>query len=141
MEHDDKPLRISGFGDAAATAFGIRGRFRRAHGYALLGDGGNVLNMMVCTKRKESIDWAVRWAEGMAMVTPGVTHAVLFSVIRNGVADELRESDIELLRVARERLAAVGVLLIDWLQCDGEYVRSIDLAGDGRGWDEMASVP
>ena len=140
MEHDDEPLRIPGFGDAAAAAFGIRDRFRRAHGYALLDADGTVLDLRVCTLRKESIEWAVRWAEGMAKVTPGVTHAVLFSAVRKGVADELREADVELLRDARARLAESDVLLVDWLQCDAEHVRSIDLASDGRGWDQAASV-
>ena len=142
MDHNEEPLRISGVGEAMAAAFGIRDRFRRAHGAALLDGDGVVLDLTVFTAKHHSIETALQWA-GCALASGAhrrPDRIILYSAVRRSVADELREADIELLRRARARFAGAGVRVVDWLQCDGKVVRSIDLASDGTGWHDEASV-
>jgi len=61
-----------------------------------------------------------------------VRRIVLVSAVAAGQARA--DADIEVFRSARERFSELGVLVVDWLQCDGNVVRSIDLAADGEGW-------
>jgi len=49
---------------------------------------------------------------------------VLVSAVAAGQARA--DADIEVFRSARERFSELGVLVVDWLQCDGNVVRSID---------------
>ena len=135
-----EPLRISGVADAVATAFGLRGRFPHAHGAAMLDGDGVVLDLTVFTRHNHSISDALGWA-GCFMANHGrAKRIVLLSAVESGVGDELREADLETLRSARRRFGEAGVLVIDWLQCDGHQVRSLDFAADGEGWRQASSV-
>ena len=134
-------LEITSFTDAIATAFGIRGRFKFGHGVALVGAGGQVLEITMFTdKRLHTIDTAVAWAACLVDEFDECERVVLFSAFKGGVVDQLREADVELLRCARSRFADSNVLVVDWLQCDGDVVRSIDLASDGEGWRLAAAA-
>jgi hypothetical protein len=140
VDHNDEPLVLAGFGDAVTAAFGLRERFRRAHGVALLDADGTVVDFTVFTARQHSIECALRWADCSVEYGPPVRQAILYSAVRKSVAGPLREGDVEVLRAARARLAGAGVLVVDWLQCDGSNVRSIDFAADGDGWRQAASI-
>jgi len=84
---------------------------------------------------------ALTWAACLVGEFDECERLVLFSAYKSGVADELREADVETLRMARERFfKRHGVLVVDWLQCDGDVVRSIDLASDGEGWRLAAAA-
>ena len=134
-------LEITSFTDAIAAAFGVRGRFKFGHGVALLGSAGQVLDITMFTdKRLHTIDTALNWAACLVGEFEECERLVLFTAYKSGVAGELREADVELLRAARSRFAEHGVLVVDWLQCDGNVVRSIDLASDGEGWRLAAAV-
>ena len=134
-------LEITSFTDAIATAFGIRGRFKFGHGVALVDGHGQVLEITMFTdKRLHTIDSALTWAACLVGEFDECSKVLLFSASKSGVADELREADVELLRAARARFADQGVLVVDWLQCDGDVVRSIDLASDGEGWRLAAAA-
>lgn len=51
------------------------------------------------------------------------------------VGTELLEHDLALFRLARRRLAAEGLDLLDWIHTDGELLRSMSYASDpGRAW-------
>jgi hypothetical protein len=140
MDACDEPLRLNGMADAASAAFGVRRRFRRGHCAAVLDAHGLVLDLTVFTRRHHSIDTAVAWAGCVAVNDGRADRVILYSAMKDGVADELREADIETLRRARRELGEAGVLVVDWLQCDGKHVRSIDFASDGEGWHRAASV-
>jgi|SRR5438270_7006821 len=134
-------LEITSFTDAIAAAFGVRGRFKFGHGVALLDRRGQVLELTMFTdKRRHFIDTALTWAGLVVTEFDECVRIVLFSAYKSGVADELREADVDLLRSARRRFSEHGVLVVDWLQCDGDVVRSIDLASDGEGWRLAASA-
>jgi len=127
-------LEITSFTDAIATAFGVRRRFNHAHTVALLDSYGQVLDLTVFSLPTSSVDTALGWAGCFAANDGSVRRMVLLSAVADSVAHEPREDDVAVLRQARIRFAELGVLVVDWLQCDGNVVRSIDLASDGEGW-------
>jgi hypothetical protein len=133
-------LEITSFTDAIATAFGVRRQFTHGHTAALLDTFGRVLDLTVFSRPDNSIDTALGWAGCFAANDGTVRRLVLLSAVGNSVAHEPREADVEVLRAARVRFAELGVLVVDWLQCDGNVVRSIDLASDGEGWRLAAAV-
>jgi len=133
-------LEITSFTDAIAMAFGVRRRFAHAHTAALLDGRGQVLDLTVFSLPASSVDTAVGWAGCFAANEGTVRRMVLLSAVADSVAHEPREADVSVLRGARARFSDLGVLVVDWLQCDGNVVRSIDLASDGEGWRLAATV-
>jgi hypothetical protein len=133
-------LEITSFTDGIAIAFGVRRRFTHAHTAAMLDHRGQVLDLTVFSRTENSIHTALGWAGCFAANDGTVRRMVLVSAVDDDVALEPREADIDVLRCARLRFAELGVLVVDWLQCDGNVVRSVDLAGDGEGWRLMAAV-
>ncbi len=78
-----------------------------------------------------------------SMIDRAVLHAdrepsafqTLFLQAGPGVGDDLVERDLGLFRLARRKLAAEGLDLLDWLHTDGELVRSMAYATDpSRAW-------
>jgi hypothetical protein len=127
-------LEITSFTDAIATAFGVRRRFTHAHTAALIDGRGQVVDLTVFSLPASSVDTALGWAGCFAANDGSVRRMVLVSAIADSVGHEPREADVAVLHRARVRFAELGVLVVDWLQCDGNVVRSIDLASDGEGW-------
>ena len=127
-------LEITSFTDAIAMAFGLRRRFTHAHTAAMLDGRGQVLDLTVFGRADSSVDTALGWAGCFAANDGTVRRMVLLSAVGDSVAHEPREADIERLRAARSRFSDMGVLVVEWLQCDGHVARSIDLASDGEGW-------
>lgn len=133
-------LEITSFTDAIAMAFGVRRRFVHAHTAAMLDAFGRVVDLTVFSRSDSSVDTALGWAGCFAANELSVRRMVVLSAVGESVAHEPREADIDVLRHARTRFAELGVLVVDWLQCDGNVVRSIDLASDGEGWRLAAAV-
>ncbi len=133
-------LEITSFTDAIALAFGVRRRFTHAHTAALLDSWGQVLDLTVFSRPDSSIDSALGWAGSFAANEGTVRRMALVSAVADSVAHEHRQADVDVLCRARVRFAELGVLVVDWLQCDGNVVRSIDLASDGEGWRLAAAV-
>ena len=133
-------LEITSFTDAIATAFGVRRRFTRAQVAAMLDSRGQVLDFTVFSRPENSIETALGWAGCFAANDGTVRRMVLLSAVGARVDHEPTDANVEILRVARCRFAEMGVLVVDWLQCDGNVVRSIDLASDGEGWRLAAAV-
>ena len=133
-------LELTSFTDAIAVAFGVRRRFTHAHTAALVDAFGQVVDLTVFSHAGSSVDTALDWAACFASSDGTVRRAVLLSAVRDGVAHEPQQVDLDVLRRARARFNELGVLVVDWLQCDGNVVRSIDLASDGEGWRLAAAV-
>jgi hypothetical protein len=133
-------LEIMSFTDAIATAFGVRRQFTHAHTAALLDSRGQVLDLTVFSRADNTVETALGWAGCFAANDGTVRRMVLLSAVDAGVDHEPTDADLEVLRLARCRFAELGVLVVDWLQCDGNVVRSIDLASDGEGWRLAAAV-
>ena len=91
-------------------------------------------------RRLSRSESALGWAGCFAVNDGTVRRMVLLSAVGDSVAHEPREADIERLRAARGRFSDMGLLVVDWLQCDGHVARSIDLASDGEGWRLAAAL-
>ena len=141
MARRRRPLRITSFADAAGTAFGLRDRFTHAHAVAVLDRHGRVLDLTLFTGADHSVDTALGWADCFVLNDERAERVVLLSAVESRVADGLRECDLDTLRSARKVFGELGVLVVDWLQCDGDDVLSLDLAGDDEGWRRLAPVP
>jgi hypothetical protein len=133
-------LEITSFTDAIAVAFGVRRRFTHAHTAALLDSRGQVLDLTVFSRPENSVETALGWAGCFAANEGTVRRMVLLSAVEGSVDHEPRAADVDVLYRARARFGEMGVLVVDWLQCDGNVVRSIDLASDGEGWRLAAAV-
>jgi hypothetical protein len=138
--HPHPDLEITSFTDAIAMAFGLRRRFAHAHAAALVGGGGQILDLTVFGRAEHAVDTALGWAGCFAANEGTVRRMVLLSAVGDSVGHEPRAADIDLLRRARARFSDMGVLVVDWIQCDGNVARSIDLASDGEGWRLAAAV-
>ena len=108
MRACDEPLRLHDLADAASAAFGVRRRFRRGHGAAVLDTHALVLDLTVFTLRSHSIETAVAWAGFIATNDARADRVILYSAMKSGVADELRESDVGSMRACDEPLRLGG---------------------------------
>jgi len=133
-------LEITSFTDAIATAFGVRRQFTHAHTAVMVDSFGQVIDLTVFSRPDSSIDTALGWAGCFAANEGTARRMVLVSAVAESVAHEPRHADVEWLQQARARFSELGVLVVDWLQCDGNVVRSVDLASDGEGWRLAAAV-
>ncbi|HEX6310404.1 MAG TPA: hypothetical protein VF152_02120 [Acidimicrobiia bacterium] len=117
-------LAIRGFTDAIAEALAIRQRFRRGHAAAILDDAGTILDLTVFTARDHSMHDALHWASCIASTDDRATRMVLLSAVTTSVRAP-REGDLEMLRRARAVLGERGVSVVDWIQTDGDDIRSL----------------
>jgi hypothetical protein len=127
-------LTIDTFTTAVGAAFGLRDRFTHGHGAAVLDGRGRVLDLTVFAADHHSVDTALGWADCAVRNDARARRIVIISAVTDSVAGELRGADLDALRRARQTFASLGVAVVDWLQCDGENVRSLDLASGGEGW-------
>lgn len=127
-------LEIRSFTDAIAVAFGVRRRFTHAHTAVLFDAFGQVVDLTVFSLRTSSVDTALGWAGCFVSNESGVRRMLLVSAVTAGEGQRDADADVAVLRQARERFGELGVLVVDWLQCDGNVVRSTDLVADGEGW-------
>lgn len=118
----EETLYIRDFGDAVGAAMGIKDRFGRAHGAALLDGDGLVLDMIVFTDRAHSIANAIAYVALTAPFMDELRSVVLFSALRRDVRT-IREEDVETFERAKRELGSIRVL--DWIQCNRKDIRSL----------------
>ena len=129
-------LAIRGFVDAIAEAMAIQQRFRRGHAAAILDDAAALLDLTVFTARDHSIHDALDWASCIALGDHRATRMVLLSAVTTGVRQAC-EADLDVLRRARARFGERGVTVVDWIQTDGEDIRSLAFTLGFDAWDSQ----
>ncbi len=126
----DEDLHITGFADAVTTVLGLQQTFRQGHtAVALRGDA--VVDLTMFAGEGHTMDSALSWAACLVINEPGVDRLVLVSVGTKPV-DEIREWDLDMLRTVRRAFAEHAVDVVDWIQSDGENLRSLAITA---GWD------
>ncbi|MGQ0802620.1 MAG: hypothetical protein ACT4PI_01970 [Actinomycetota bacterium] len=120
----NEPLVIKGFADAVGAAMGIKDRFGHGHGAALLDDDGVVLDLTLFTADEHTVDTALGWAYCFVLNHPHTRRLVLLSAVRDSVRTP-REDVLAVLRRARDEFAHCGVEIVDWIQSDGDDIRSV----------------
>jgi hypothetical protein len=132
-------LAIRGFVDAVAEAMAIRQRFRRGHAAAVLDDAGTLLDLTVFTAHDHSMHDALDWASCMVLDDDRATRLVLLSAVTTSVRQPC-EADLGVLRRARAAFGDRGVTVIDWIQTDGEDIRSLAFTLGIDAWDPPAAA-
>ena len=92
---------------------------------AFLSTSGECLDLGVF--RKTSVASAGHWAIGICGGFEGRTSAiskVLLTSLRPQLTQTIHESDLELFRSIRWQMSTVGAELVDWIETDGDHVRS-----------------
>jgi len=130
-------LAIRGFADAIAEALAIQQRFRRGHAAAVLDQTGTLLDLTVFTAADHSMDDALDWAGCMVLNDERATRLVLLSAVTTSVRQPC-EADLDALRRARARFGEHGVSVVDWIQTDGEDIRSLAFTMGIDAWDPAA---
>jgi len=130
-------LAIRGFVDAVAEAMAIQQRFRRGHAAAVLDDAGTLLDLTVFTARDHSMHDALDWASCMVLNDDRATRLVLLSAVTTTVRQPC-EADLDALRRARTLFGDRGVTVVDWIQTDGEDIRSLAFTLGIDAWDSAA---
>ena len=132
-------LAIRGFVDAVAEAMAIQQRFTRGHAAAVLDDAGTLLDLTVFTARDHSMHDALDWASCMVLDDDRATRLVLLSAVTTTVRHPC-EADLSVLRRARTLFGDRGVTVVDWIQTDGEDIRSLAFTLGVDAWDPPAAA-
>ena len=127
-------VAIRGFADAAATVLDLHEEFGFCHTAACLDDDGNVLDLTVFTDpHTHSIESALDWAFCLTVNDDRFTRLVAFSTGSEPVI-EPSEGDLAVFRLMRTAFGRHGVEVLDWIQCDGDNVRSLAFTERPDAW-------
>jgi hypothetical protein len=130
-------LAIRGFADAIAEALAIQQRFERGHAAAILDDAGTLLDLTVFTARNHTMHDALDWAGCIVRGDERATRIVLLSAVTVSVRQPC-EADLDVLRHARAHFGERGVTVVDWIQTDGEDIRSLAFTLGIDTWNSAA---
>ncbi len=120
----DRPVPpIRSFRDALGFALELADRHPRAAAAALLEPGGRAVELAVAPSPDASIEPVVAWAAGSGG-WDGRPRSVLVVSIRAFDPDVVREADLRRYRRIGWSLARAGRPLADWIETDGDLVRS-----------------
>jgi hypothetical protein len=120
---------IHSFADAVATALGLYDLYGRYAALALLDDDRTIIDMTPFSGDAACVLCAVEWADCLLHSDPHSSQAVLLSGTEQSVL-ELREDDVRLFGFIRDELGALDVEVLDWIQTDGENIRSLAFSCD-----------
>lgn len=114
---------ITCYRDAVGLALELADRHAFASAIALLDANGRRIDLAVARGLGPSLEPVVAWARGRAGWSGSPTGALAVSVqpLAPGV---IREVDLHRFRQANWSLAAAGCRLVDWIETDGDVVRS-----------------
>ena len=125
-------LTIDGFFDAAALAIELHDLFGRYATAVALASDGAVVDLTVFTEEHAEVDAALDWAHCLVVHDHRVERLLLLSSTTADL-EILAEQDLADYRHAREVFGTWDVEVVDWLQTDGDTVRSMGSSGVG-GW-------
>ncbi len=131
---------IRSFRDAIGAALELADDHPMAGAAVLLGSGGERIDAAVARGLDASIEAVVAWAaavDGWARSGPTDRRplGVLLISIRSFDPDVVREADLRRYRQCGWTLARAGHRLLDWIETDGDVVRSYaHLTSPDRAW-------
>jgi hypothetical protein len=132
---------INQFADAVGAAIGLQTLYGRFAAAALLDDeDGTILDMRPFTGEDTCVVCALEWALGVADGWHAAHRVVLLSG-GGGSPRRLREDDVRLYQGLREALDAHDIELVDWIQTDGDDIRSLTFTCDiTPNWDDQQAA-
>lgn len=120
--------------DAVDAATALRERYRHAHAVAILDAHGRVLDLTPFRRATETVDDALNWANCLVSDDERATKMVLLSAVSDVMV--LREEDARTLKLAQTVFARYDIEIVDWVQCDGTWTRSIGRTIGTDTWQE-----
>ncbi len=128
---------IHQFAEAAYAAVGLYELYGRFAAAALLDDDGTILDMRPFTGDDTCVVCALEWALNVADDWMSAHRVVLLSGSPSSLRDP-REDDIRMYQSLRDALDDHDVDLLDWIQTDGNEVRSLTFTSDVvPNWDVL----
>jgi hypothetical protein len=126
---------IHQFAEAAYVAFGLYELYGRFAAAALLDDDGTILDMRPFSGDDTCVVCALEWALDVADDWHSAHRVVLLSGMPGSLRDP-REDDIRMYQSLLDALDDHDVDLLDWIQTDGNDVRSLTFTCDVvPNWD------
>lgn len=134
---DPRTPTISGLSEAMRVALALHDLYGRFAAAAVVDDlDGTLLDLRPFAGEAACVVCAVEWALQVADDWHHAHRIVLLSGDGHPVR-EPRELDIRIFQEVRRELRAHGMTLVDWIQTDGDDLRSMTLTCDVRsGWDD-----
>jgi len=129
---------INQFADAACAAVGLHDLYGRFTAAAVIDDDdGTILDMRPFAGEEACVVCAVEWALNVAEGWHAAHRVVLLSGGGAPLRDA-REDDIRMYQTLREALDVDGIELVDWIQTDGDDIRSLTFTCDiTPNWDDQ----
>jgi hypothetical protein len=126
---------INHFADAACAAVGLQELYGRFAAAVLLGDDGEIVDMRPFAGERACVACAIEWAVNF-VDHPRAHRIVLLSSDSSSVR-HAKEDDIRLYRELCDELDLNGFELVDWIQTDGDLLRSLTFTCDlAPNWDD-----
>lgn len=128
---------ITHFAEAVHTAVGLQDLYGEFAAAALLDDDGTILEMRPFSGDDTCVVCAVEWAVNVADDWQCAERVVLLSSA-SGPLRECREDDVRLYQRLHDALDVHGIELVDWIQTDGDDIRSLTYTCDlAPTWDDQ----
>jgi hypothetical protein len=133
---NDATRTMTDFASAVHTALALHDLYGRYAAVALLDQTGEIIDMTPFSGDAACVLCALEWAAGVDELKVGADRAVVLSGTTEMVLD-LREDDIRLFQLMRDELGRCDVEVVDWIQTDGDQIRSLTFSCDVEpAWDD-----
>lgn len=132
---------INEFSDAVVAAVGLQEIYGRFAAAAVIDDDdGTILDLRPFAGEDACVVCALEWALNVADEWHSAHRVVLLSGGGPSVR-AVREDDIRLYQDLREELDAHDIELVDWVQTDGDEIRSLTFTCDlSPNWDDQPAA-
>lgn len=117
------PDSIGSFRDALGLALELSDEFAFAHAAVVLNPDRRCVDFGVFTSIVDNLSEVLSWLSSQFELRVDSAQVLLISV-RSVDGWSIYERDLSNFRLARTTIAECGGLLIDWIETDGELVRS-----------------
>jgi hypothetical protein len=130
---------ITHFSDAVQAALGLHQLYGRFTAAALIDDDdGTILDMRPFSGDDACVVCSIEWAARIATDWHRAHGVVLLSSSQASL-DECREDDVRMYQSLHDALAQHDLQLIDWIQTNGDDIRSLTFTCDVTpSWDDLA---
>ncbi len=133
------PESICSFRDALGLALELSDEFAFAHTAVILSSDRRCIDFRVFTAVVDNLSDVLEWLATRPQDSADSPLVLLISV--RSVDRSIYEHDLSTFRLARTRVSALGAMLLDWIETDGELVRSYaHLVNPSTAWSIEAEA-
>lgn len=134
------PHSINSFRDALGLAFELSDEFAFAHAALVLGPDRRCIDFEIFTAIGDNLSEVLSWLSSRVETSLDPALVLLISV-RSVDGWSIYEQDLSDFRFARSTISGYGGTLLDWIETDGELVRSYAyLVNPNTAWSVEAGA-